>query len=283
MQKKPNDTRTVFLLGAGIVFFLAFGLWRILQVMRSANPTSQPPGSTTTVGTSPRANADVPGMASPGSPTLQVASAGPSGAGRISPGQTRELIDALDSPPTAGTRPFAPTARDAMFRFIRPKVEPPTPKNPTPNPGRDKTNEGSVASNTNPFTSWNPPPGSGLKPMPVTPPIDVKLDGVVTGTDGFAMLTIRDTSAGTASTAEQNVYKRVGEKIQNYTIIALTDSGITLRGLSNPWLVGQTYRFGQAAPVTSAPLPNLNRTTPQSATDKTPLLAPDNGANGKSL
>ena len=249
MQNRPNDTRTVILLIVGIVFFLGFGIWRIVTVTNAAAPKV----TTTMATTNPPAGGTAP--------NVQLASAAnPAQEPQVGPGQVRVLSPVLDAPPAPGQMLPPPRPRsDAFVPFPPASQEKPKPAVSASNAGTPAGSRGAAGGNGGqPLPDWVR--GQPLFTAPPTPVMltDIKLDGVITGPEGFAMLTVHEPGSGNTAMAEQYVYKRVGEKIGNDEIASLSDTGITLKKRPITWMVGQTLRF--RIPVPNAVSASANPT-----------------------
>jgi hypothetical protein len=262
MQTKPGDTPKVIGLVIAIIAVLGFLVWRLVQTTQSAATTA----GVTPATTAAAANAPLQ-TASARVPESTATATGPEPAGA---GQMRYFDDALDADPPQGQIPSIPPARADAFRTFKapPATVVKTPVRIAKNPplGNPPTFGGPPA-----WAGGSVPRTSGIEirptapPASAAPPVDVKLDGVVLGPDGFAMLTITDFGARGSAGAQQSVYKRVGEKIAGHVITGMSDAGIEIRGYPHLWPVGQALHFGPALPAappvqTPAPavaLPNL--------------------------
>lgn len=266
MQNNPNDRPKIIALSVAIGVVLLFVIakaYMAFSAPSAATPdpsaSAQPPSSAVT--------------AASGSPALQVASA--SGANQqAGTGQMRFFDDQLDADPAAGQLPPASAGRGDAFRpIVAPVAKPPVVRISAPLP--------SISANNGPAflppVRFNAFPsgtrvGEKIPPrnsLPTVAPVEARLDGVVTGADSFAMLTIHEGSGSAGG--EQTVFKRVGDRIAGYRITSLADNGITLRGFPSTWMVGQTRRVGEGLTAVA---------TPAGAASPARVNAPDLRPNG---
>jgi hypothetical protein len=256
MQNNPNDMPKVVGLVVLILLVLGFGVWRVVQVTRATGTLS---AASPTVET-PNAAAMVASTAPPAAPqTLP----------DIAPGQMRELT-ALDEDPPDGRPEPPPRPRDDVFRIIRASVEPESSPVPDKTPPKGQMPAPANPDGKLPDLTSRPAPGGTRtlrpeEPVFVAPPTfimqEVTLDGVVTGPDGFAMLTIHE-GGGDPTLTDQTIYRRVGEKVAGRSLLEISEAGIHIRGMSRLWPVGQRLRI----PVGTVPASALQRR----ATDSLP-------------
>jgi hypothetical protein len=245
MQSKNNNTATVVGLIVVIILTLVVMVWRIMAAIQPT--TSSAPQVTTATPT--------------GNPTLQTASA--TDGSSVGPGQVREMTG-LDSDPTpddiARGVGIPPNPRNA-FPVIKDPTLPPAiarsgssgPVRPA-GPGVGQVTPGyGIPGGPGSF------PGAGpVGPRMVTVTRNIKVEGVVTGPDGFAMITEGDLT----------YFKRVGDTLHGYRIMRLHENGVTARPVNGTvedatiWPIGEVSqipiqtRAPQVAPLTTAPLPS---------------------------
>lgn len=244
MQKKNNNTATVVGLIVVILLTLGVMVWRIMAAIQPTTSSAS----------------QVAARTSTGNETLQTASA--TDGSSAGPGQVREMTG-LDSDPTpeeiARGVGIPPNPRNA-FPVIKDPELPPTiarsngsgPVRP-PGPGVGQATTGYVPGSQGSF------PGAGpVGPRMVTVTRNIKVEGVVTGADGFAMITEGDLT----------YFKRVGETLHGYRIMRLHENGVTARPVNGSaedaviWPIGEVSqipiqtRAPQGAPLMTAPLPS---------------------------
>lgn len=254
MTPKPNETPKVIGLVALIILTLSFGVWRIVKVTSaplSRTPTVNPVFASMSSATGAEPSSD-----------LSVASTSSAKAGA---GQERYLDlgpKGLDVDPPAGAIPPLHSPQPNAFHAIKPPpvVTPPVVHPPVViasfTPGAQKPSgaqgAGSQALPTYPFP---PPLVTGIKP-PVrkAPEPEVSLDGVVTGADSFAVLSIH---TGGKDQEDQTIYLRVGDKIEGQPILSISDSGITIRQRTGVtfWAIGTKMPKSEGTP----PRPELTQ------------------------
>jgi hypothetical protein len=91
-----------------------------------------------------------------------------------------------------------------------------------------------------PISPGDPPLGSvPLAPVDNTLQQEITLDGVVTGTDGFAVLTVREPGSQNTAVPETKRYVRLGEEVTaGEKIVAITEDGLRLSKTRGIWRVG---------------------------------------------
>ncbi len=247
MQNKPSDTPKIVALIGAIVLVLIIVVWRIMAATQSSN-TNQ----TSNVPT-------VPTM-SPVS-TASGAQITPASATTVGPGQVRLMDPQLDPEPTSdqlqrGPLPVPPGPENA-FRVM---------KEPPPKPVQVKPPTGAGTGN-----AQNPLGPGGNPAHPIVPPVPkfhyevhkIKVEGVLTGTDGFAMITEGD----------QTYFKHVGEPLYGFRVMRLSQDGPTVRplegGEANIWHIGEETDVSIKVPGPPPTAINGLRTMP--------LLAPPGG------
>ncbi len=232
MQSKPSDTPKIVALVVAIVVVLVFVVYQIISA------TQSPPGPTTS-----NIASGTTGTASTTAITpIQVATASDT----EHPGEVRYIRQdpKLDGDPSAddikNNRLTIPPNPGNMFRIIdEPKQAPPIVK-PTKPPVGNSAGHGSET-------------GTGLNPLNPTPPTPTvpafhyitrsfKLEGVVTGTDGFAMLT----------EGESTYFKHVGDTLAGYRVMRLHENGMTVRpvggGEAQIWPIGEVTQVSIKVP-----------------------------------
>lgn len=238
MQNKPNDSMKIFALVGAIVLvvvFVAVQIYRTTQTATAATTTGSP---------------EPTGQ----SPALQSASAFSSSEPQDTrEGQMRQFDTTLDADPPPGQFPTTGSGNPGAFRSM--KITPVSTAPPTLPLKRGP--EVLPTTDRGRFDSASPAvPGTqpGIRPtVPVVPPEDWKLEGVVIGPDGFAQLTMRPSGQ---SGGELTVYKRTGDHIRAFRIGKLNDNGLVLEGKQGrfPWIVGSTLQIGQTiTPVNPTP------------------------------
>jgi hypothetical protein len=216
MQTRPSDTPKIILLVVAIVVVLIFVFWQVTTATQTPANTAAPGVAPQTAATSPRPS---------GAAGVQLASASDSAA--VGPGQVREMrydprLDAEPSPEDVQRGLTIPSSPGNAFKVIaEPKpVEAPHAKTP-------------------PVHSTPPPPSNNEGQTGAALPQfhfitrSFKVEGVVTGSDGFAMITEGD----------MTYFKHVGETLAGYRIMRLHENGVTVRpvggGEAEIWPIGE--------------------------------------------
>jgi hypothetical protein len=256
MQTRPNDTQKIIGLSVALFIVLGFVIFQLVRVMQGSGATAPPMPPVTT--------------ASPASHEMQAASAAATGQ-QAGPGMMRYFDPQLDADPAPGqTQAMLAGNANAFVPIKAPTVAKMTATATPPlSLSSSKSGKPPFVEPTRPVfaSSWA---SSGQTTQssakPALPSVEYRLDGIVTGPDGFAMLTVRDSSVHDAQSAGQTIFKRVGDRIAGYRIAAISDGGITLRGRSQNWLVGEALLIGpggiQAAPVSPGRTPASSGTAP---------------------
>ena len=245
MQQKPNETTKIAGLVLALIVVLGFV---VFQIVRATQGSSTSTTNTATMNTN---GASTSGSTSSSSPNLQVASA--TGANpTVGAGQVRYFDDTLDADPTPGNPPTMSSGNGGAFRVFKPAItQQASPLKSFGNPNPKLRQGGGSAIFVNPFDANKlmNPQSKPQPPKPIEPTIEARLDGVVTGEDGFAEITVRVTSSG-KEVLEQTIFRHIGEKIGDYpaAITSLLENGIVLNGHIQTWIVGQTMLLSGPTP-----------------------------------
>jgi hypothetical protein len=264
MQNRPNDTQKIIGLSVALIVVVVIVILQLVRVIQGSGAAATPKPPVTT--------------ARPAASDVQVASAAATGP-QAGPGQMRYFDPQLDTDPAPGQTPAMMTGNANAFLPVKApatakatQAAPPVRPSASP-PGSRLPSVGQTHPVfSNPWAS----PGQVTQPStkPTPPSVEYRLDGIVTGPDGFAMLTVRDSSVHDAQSAGQTIFKRVGDRIAAYRIDAISDSGITLRGRPQSWLVGQALLIGagviQEAPVSPVRAPASSGNAPAAPPSLTP-------------
>lgn len=251
MEQKPNDTPKIIGLVIGI--FIAFGFIAYVFLSQTKDQNGAPNSTTNT--------------ATPGGSTANLTPAG----GQVQvvaalPGQVRftNVPDAspLDRDPSdeerkaiaAGYVPGGNGRGDVFRQIAAPVVKPPTPKiHPV----------GTGPGATQPSTARGVDVTAYPQYKTITEYKDLTVEGIVTGPDGFAMIT----------EGGQTLFRHVGDVVHGYTISRLGESGVTVKQNGRAvavWSIGVPSKVAvdKVVPITeSRPSAPVLQTAPLGSSD----------------
>lgn len=275
MQTKANDTPKIIALGAGIVFFLGIAAYQYLNANR---PAASAP--TTSAGVPAQINAganSAPSSGATGTPeTVQTAS---SSVPSAKPGQMRQFDPYFDELPENGMVPaVTPLGRANSFVQYKPATKPPIVVSSTPPSGGRPVGGGiltgpEILPNFRGGAGGNStglPTGGGLVRVQEDniPQQEMTLEGVVTGADGFAVVTVREPGRADTAIPDQQKYVRLGEDVApGQKLVSITETGVRLSKSNKLWLIGTKYGFTRQG-VMMAALP-ADATVNNAATSRT--------------
>ena len=105
-----------------------------------------------------------------------------------------------------------------------------------------------------------------------TPQQEITLDGVVTGNDGFAVLTIREPGRQSAVIPDQKRFARLGDSVGNAKIVEISEVGLKLSKTEGTWSVGDKRGVTRLGKIVAFAPPSGRASAP--AMDaKLPLLS----------
>jgi hypothetical protein len=266
MQAKQSDAGRILLLTILIIFFIGVAYWQVRRFTApaqtsSANTTgmtAQTPGAMS----SPIEAARAPGTpmsptntgsGAPGNPMNSLSSQ-PSNL-KAGVGQTRYFIPALDDDELE--EPTLIARNPSAFRAIKPPVLIAMNRTPLPSASNRDGGAGSIPPwgrgkfpPFDPSSMETPAPTRGGTAPSVAPAeikiarVEYKLDGVMGGPEGYAMFSMRADGQG-ANAAEQILYRKVGERVEDFVVAAINETGVQLRHARSqkmvraPWQVGE--------------------------------------------
>ncbi len=239
-QSKPNEMPKIIALLAAIGVVLIFAGYQLFGGSRPAETATSVTNIPAVV--QPKGNGSTPNAASSGTsgtttpnPTIVNAK----------PGQMRQFDPVLDADPGGTVQSTIGMGRPTAFALYKKEAEKPISAAP-----RNDTSK-TIARNNNPMPPWAVLGGPNRTVIPNsdqtklhtivvdnTAQQEITLDGVVTGSDGFAVLTIREPNRQNTAIPDQKRFVRIGEPVADEKIVGITETGLLLSKTRGTWAVG---------------------------------------------
>lgn len=272
-QPRPNEMPKIIALLAGIGVVLIFAFYQLLGGNRPAETTpntSGVPAITTTQPiptTSDAATTGTFGSTAAYDPMIVAAK----------PGQMRQFIPILDAEPDGTYPPVGGKGRLNSFEKYTPPTEQAIVVNdqPLPTIGNKRfiMDGGRLPGGNFNDDGVTRPPVLAVRPMvDNTPQQEIALDGVVTGNDGFAVLTVREPGRQNAAIPDQRRFARLGDSVGNAKIVEITESGLKLSKTEGTWSVGDKRGVTRRGTIVRIAQPS-ERTSMPAIDAKLPLIS----------